>query len=1168
MGDVARILVVDDDPALVDALSRLLKGAGHDVLTASTGADCLKIAHETEPDLILLDVVLPDMNGFDACRRIKAEHGLNGIFVVLISSLKKESQNQATGLEAGADGYIVRPLPNREFLARVDAMVRIIQTEKALAETNQLLETVFAHTHMLVAYLDPHFNFIRVNRAYAEADEKKPSFFVGKNHFHLFPNEENEKIFRRVVETGKPHFSYAKPFEYAEHPERGESYWDWGLVPIADSEGEVTGLVLTLLDVTERLRAAQALKLSEERYAVAQRAANIGSWDWDIENGALHWSDRIEPMFGFGDGEFGATYEAFLESVHPEDRERVVAAVDACIENDDEYSIEHRVVWPDGTVRWVQETGDVLRNSEGKAARMVGVVRDITQRKGAMDALIESEEKFRNLAEQSPNMIFINQAGRIVYANPRCEEVMGYTREELYSSSFDFLCLIAPEDFDLVKDNFARHMTGQEVPPYEYGLVTKTGKQLDAIITPKLIKYEEGHAILGIVTDITQRRQAEAELRRLSRVVEQSPSTVVIVDPEGNIEYVNRKFTEVTGYAAKDVLGKNPRILKSGELGFEFYERLWSTIQMGHEWRGEFINRKKNGEHYRELATIAPIRNAEGEITHYVKLAEDITERVRAEEALRESEERYRRLLELSFDGIAIHRGNKLAMINAAGAKLLGADDPEQLVGMPLVALPHHDHGGAVRERHKQVAYTSAAPLAEEKLIRLDGSDLDVEVTAIATQYQGEPAVQVVFRDITERVEAERALRRAKEAAEASRQEEEARRQEAEERRRIAEGLADVVAILNSNQSLDEVLDFIAVQAGQLLENQAVAIYSLQSEQTALTMEAAQGLPIGYVAGADIPIGYGALRESIQIRQPVAVSDIPSTFRDDEELAQDAYQRALFDYWADIYQALLAVPIVIKDEIYGGILLYYAKPREFMEDEVDLAMVFANQAALAIENARLRDQVQEAAATAERSRLARELHDAVTQTLFSASLIAEAMPRVWEHDQEAGRQGMEELRQLTRGAAAEMRTMLLELRPAALTEKPLGESLRHLTEAATGRSRVPIGLAVEGDSSLPPRVQIALYRIAQEALNNIAKHAGASQVEVTLRSQPGRVMLGVSDNGSGFDPQDIRPDQMGLAIMKERAESIDAHLSVTSELGCGTEIVVSWLPGRGRSLDA
>lgn len=126
-------------------------------------------------------------------------------------------------------------------------------------------------------------------------------------------------------------------------------------------------------------RAVEALKRSEERYALAQRAANIGSWDWDIGRGELVWSEQIEPMFGFGRGEFGATYEAFIECVHPEDRQDVVDSVSACIEEGKDYAIEHRIVWPDGTVRWVSETGDVIRDENGKAIRMVGIVQDITE---------------------------------------------------------------------------------------------------------------------------------------------------------------------------------------------------------------------------------------------------------------------------------------------------------------------------------------------------------------------------------------------------------------------------------------------------------------------------------------------------------------------------------------------------------------------------------------------------------------------------------------------------------------------------------------------------------------------------------------------------------------------------------------------------------------------
>jgi signal transduction histidine kinase len=275
-------------------------------------------------------------------------------------------------------------------------------------------------------------------------------------------------------------------------------------------------------------------------------------------------------------------------------------------------------------------------------------------------------------------------------------------------------------------------------------------------------------------------------------------------------------------------------------------------------------------------------------------------------------------------------------------------------------------------------------------------------------------------------------------------------------------------------------------------------------------------------------------------------------------LVLDAVRWTQAGYWANVYRALLAVPIVMQGQVYGGMLLYYGQPRKFSEEDLEVAALFGEQAALAVENAQLRQQVGRAAVTAERSRLARELHDAVTQTLFSASLIAEALPRVWQELPDEGLEGLEELRQLTRGALAEMRTLLLELRPAALTEKPLGELFRHLTEAMTSRTRVPIGLSVEGHSFLPAAQQIALYRIAQEALNNMAKHAGASEASVELRCQPGLVALCIADDGLGFDPRQVRPDRFGMGVMRERAEGISALLDVRSRPGEGTRVLVRW----------
>lgn len=210
------------------------------------------------------------------------------------------------------------------------------------------------------------------------------------------------------------------------------------------------------------------------------------------------------------------------------------------------------------------------------------------------------------------------------------------------------------------------------------------------------------------------------------------------------------------------------------------------------------------------------------------------------------------------------------------------------------------------------------------------------------------------------------------------------------------------------------------------------------------------------------------------------------------------------------------------------------------------------------ERKRIEQASKEAVAAAERERLSRDLHDAVTQTLFSASLIAEVLPQLWERDPVEAERNLAKLRQLTRGALAEMRTLLLELRPTALTERPLGELLRHLAEALANRTKIPVEVMVDQGCAVPPEVQVAQYRIAQEALNNVAKHAGASQATLTLRCSQQRIELCIEDDGGGFDANTIPPGHLGVGIMRERAEGIGASFEVDSEPGQGTRIRVIW----------
>ena len=231
------------------------------------------------------------------------------------------------------------------------------------------------------------------------------------------------------------------------------------------------------------------------------------------------------------------------------------------------------------------------------------------------------------------------------------------------------------------------------------------------------------------------------------------------------------------------------------------------------------------------------------------------------------------------------------------------------------------------------------------------------------------------------------------------------------------------------------------------------------------------------------------------------------------------------------------------------------RTRELEEANQRLQKEFEQRARIEKE---LAEKAADEAVTADRTRLARDLHDAVTQTLFSASLTAEVLPELWEMDVEEAKKSTEELRQLTRGALAEMRTLLLELRPATLTQAHLSDLIRQLCEAFIGRSRLPIKLKMEGDGKLPPEVQVACYRIAQESLNNVFKYARATEVDVELFISPACVRFKVCDNGIGFDMSGTKPTSLGMRIMRERAEAIGADFQISSTPGAGTCVQVTW----------
>ncbi len=248
-----------------------------------------------------------------------------------------------------------------------------------------------------------------------------------------------------------------------------------------------------------RRRNQDALRRSEERYALAQEAADIGSWDWNIVTGKLVWSDRIEPMFGFAEGKFKGTYEAFLDCVHPDDRQSLIDSVAACIERHEDYRTEHRIVWPDGTVRWVSETGDVFRDPAGKAMRMLGVVQDITERK---QAEIQVRDLAKFAAENPSPVLRVRADGTVLYSNRPGQILM-----KRWNTQPGYLL---PDDW---KRRIADILRGKVSCMEE-------AKAEGRVFSLVLVPVEHGNYVNIYGRDVTEQKTAEQEIRKLNEELE------------------------------------------------------------------------------------------------------------------------------------------------------------------------------------------------------------------------------------------------------------------------------------------------------------------------------------------------------------------------------------------------------------------------------------------------------------------------------------------------------------------------------------------------------------------------------------------------------------------------------------------------------------------------
>ncbi|HEX7604435.1 MAG TPA: PAS domain S-box protein, partial [Polyangiaceae bacterium] len=475
-----------------------------------------------------------------------------------------------------------------------------------------------------------------------------------------------------------------------------------GQVDITQEKRAADELAGVARATTERERAAEALRASEGRYRTLFEESPVAVWEEDFSQAkafvddllaehvtdlAAHFSahpDLLERCLALV--RFTDANQAAIDLLGARDKREALgglstlftpeAAADfglaigaLCTGQATRHVVDSTVQTLRGERRRVTVVVSVSPGHEQTLSRVLVSLIDISEQKRAEESLRESELKYRTIFEESFDGLFITSpAGRILDMNRKGVAMFGYdTKEEVQRLDLEKDVYAEPPD----RKRILAMVEAQGTCEYDVVVKKKNGQRMAAHCSLTVARDERGviQAYRGIIRDVTEKMRADEALHKLSRAVEQSPVSIMITDTHANIEYVNPKFAEVTGYGTAEVLGRNPRILRSAETARAVYEEMWRMLTAGVTWRGELHNRRKNGEFFWQLCTISPITDPTGKVTHYLAVNEDVTERKQLEDQLRQAQKM--EAVGLLAGGIAHDFNNMLAVIQMQSSLLL-----------------------------------------------------------------------------------------------------------------------------------------------------------------------------------------------------------------------------------------------------------------------------------------------------------------------------------------------------------------------------------------------------------------------------------------------------------------------------------------------------------------
>jgi PAS domain S-box-containing protein len=660
-----------------------------------------------------------------------------------------------------------RPL----LFAFVHDVTQRIQLEKALKENEAQLRMITDNVGDVIWAMDldpPRLVF--VSPSVFQLLGMTPEQALQAAPEKPFTPEAADKVRRFILERVAA-FRADDPATWAYMDQLDQVRSDGTVVPtevrtrcLADEQGRPVRIIGVSRDISDRIRAEASLR-------EAQALARLGSWELDLVTGKLSWSEEVFRIFEIDPGKFGASYEAFLSAIHPEDRELVDRTYRHSLEEHQDYVIRHRLLFPEGRVKHVIERGKSFFSPEGRPLRSLGTVQDVTDQVQAEQALQASESRLRILADQLPDIFVFQYVGapgevpRFTYISAGVERLCGLEPEAVLRDAARFLGQIDPASLPAYLE--AESVSRRDLSPFAMDLRQRRAdgewRWFRVRSTPRGLA-DGSVAWEGISTDVTDQKQghlilAESE-NRFRNLANCAPVMIWMASPDKASTWFNQGWLNWTGRSQEQEIGEGWTAgIHPDDRPFCLgtYVRSFDARQ---PFDREFRLRHHSGAYRWILDRGTPRFAEDGAFLGYVGACSDIHDQKAALDALRESEARFRIVAEESPVPLFLHRDGRFLYLNPAAVHILRAQSPEELVGRPVLDLVHPaDRERVVQRMQNGQEREQPAPLAEERFYAVDGTLLEVEVQARPVQFEGRPAVLVFAQDITERKRTIEALR-------------------------------------------------------------------------------------------------------------------------------------------------------------------------------------------------------------------------------------------------------------------------------------------------------------------------------------------------------------------------------------------------------------------------